>query len=583
MSSIRRALQYFRDKPGHLIAIALLMLSNVALNLLKPWPIAIILDSILGERPLPFIVLETPRARLGYLPVLVLTILLLHLAQGAAASTQNFLSIKVSLHGLARIRSMLFEKLQRLSQRFYHNASMGDLVYRATWDTFAFQTFFQQGIIISANAVLSLVLMTLVMSRLNGRLTLAALCVAPVVIVVIRILGKTMAERARLAQAADSKVTSLVQQAIASMQLIQSYNRERQEKKAFAQSADTAQQARVSQHGAELIYGFGVTAIFGAGTALVAFLGTREVLSDHLTVGQLIIFLTYLNQLYEPLNQLSQAGTTVSGANAGIGRVFEILDEPEEIADEPQARPLKISAAPAIEFQHVSFSYRKGAPVLRDINLSIRAGERIAIVGPSGAGKTTLINLLPRFFDPTSGTIKIGEINLPSLRLEDVRATMGLVLQQPVILPATIAENIAYGKAEATQEEIERAAQAANAHEFIMRHPKGYQAMIGDSGLRLSLGEQQRLNLARAFLKDAPVLLLDEPTSALDLENERMVVASLQRLMKGRTTLMVAHRASTIRDVDRIIVLEDGIVTAMGNHAETTKESAYYRAMMEFR
>ena len=332
--------------------------------------------------------------------------------------------------------------------------------------------------------------------------------------------------------------------------------------------------------------------IFGAGAAAVTWLGSEEVLRQQLTIGELMMFLTYLGQLYEPLNQLSQIGATVSGAGAGVRRVFELLDTPEEVKDKPNARRV-ISAKAAkniapsgsdapllasgrIDFEGVAFNYAPDRVVLHDLTFSLPPGDSVAIIGPSGVGKTTLLHLLPRFFDPDRGAVKLDGADLRDLRLKDLRAQVALVLQEPIILPASVAENIAYGKPGASRDEIEAAARAANADVFIQKMPQKYESLLGEGGARLSVGERQRINLARAFLKDAPVLLLDEPTSALDADSEMLVTQSLAALMQGRTTLMVAHRLSTIGRMSRVMVLEDGALSEFGTHAELRERGGYY-------
>jgi ABC-type multidrug transport system fused ATPase/permease subunit len=612
MKNLLRALQFFRPDSPRILLVFFLILLSTGFNLLKPWPLALIVDCVLGPKPLP-----APLAgwmiqgtKLEPLMALVVLILLLHTLQGVLSAIYNFLSIKIGLRGLTRVRNEVFSCLQRISLRFHHGASAGDLIYRASWDTYAFQTLFQQGLVTLTTAALALVCMIVVMTRLSIPLTLVAIATVPPLVFVMKFFGRKMSERTMAAQQADSRVTSLVQQSIASLPLMQSYTREELEARRFGSQTATAQERRLSQHGSELSYWLAITVVFGSSAAATTWLGAQHVLAGKLTVGQLLIFLAYLGQWYEPLNQLSSVGATLASASAGTKRIFEILDAPEEVKDLPNARPVcqrgpdspasqakraEVSASEsphsafqtrhllvplivrgAIEFDHVSFAYKEGQAVLRDVSFTLGPGESAAIIGPSGVGKTTLLNLLPRFFDPVSGVVRLDGVDLRGLRLKDLRAHIALVLQEPIILPTTIAENIAYGKPGAPPGEIEAAASAANADGFIQKLPLGYQTPVGDGAAGLSVGEKQRINLARAFLKDAPILLLDEPTSALDAESEALVVDSLSKLMRTRTTLMVAHRLTTIGRVDKILSIEGGMLTEVGPPEELRQRQGYY-------
>jgi ATP-binding cassette subfamily B protein/subfamily B ATP-binding cassette protein MsbA len=601
MADLLRAFQFFRPDRARLALVFALMLGGIGLNLLKPWPLALIVDCVLGAKPLPRW-LESWNAgggagKASLTILLSLAVLALHVAHGALAALQNFLAIGIGLRGLQRARNAVFACLQRLSLRFHHGATSGDLIYRAAWDTFAFQSLFQQGLMTTAAAGGSLLLMLGVMLRLNVPLTLVAAATIPLVVAAIRFFGRRMTERGAQAQQADSAVTSLVQQNIAALPLVQSYTRETHEAEKFTAQTAVARERRLAQHGWELVYWLAVSVAFALGTAATVYFGAIQVLEARLSLGALLIFLAYLAQLYEPLNQLSHVGATVAGARAGVRRVFELLDSREEVRESPSAksvvrgRPVVATAndherrAPdsnalfvrgAIRFENVSFRYQAEREVLSGISFELQPGESAAIIGPSGVGKTTLMNLLPRFYDPTAGAVKLDGVDLRELKLKDLRGQIAVVLQEPILLPATIAENIAYGKAGATRAEIEAAARAANADAFIRRLPQGYETPVGEGAARLSVGEKQRLNLARAFLKDAPILLLDEPTSALDAESEALVVQSLNELMKGRTVLMVAHRLSTIRRVTKIVVLENGRLSELGSHEELAGRGGYY-------
>jgi ATP-binding cassette subfamily B protein len=590
MTGMRRALNFFRPDSGRITVVLLLSLLSIAGNVLKPWPIALIVDSVLQGKEFPSWLAQWsngPATPAGWILVLTLALFVIHISQGLLSSSQNFIAIQVGLRGLRRVRSLVFATLQRLSLRFHQSSRMGDLIFRASWDTYSFQTLFQQGVLTMINATCSLLLMVAVMWKLNLKLTLISLATIPFVIAIIKILGAKMQERGAAAQQADSQVTSLVQQNISALPLIQSYTREERQQRAFDEQAENARKSRLSQHGWELIYWLGISLVFSAGTAAIIWVGSHEVLAQRLTVGGLVVFLTYLGQMFEPLNQLSHVGATTANALAATGRVFEVLDSTEEVRDAANAKRVqgphaKVQSPDALKttgqltLEHVSFGYEKDRPVLHDVSFALRPGEACAFIGPSGAGKSTLMNLIPRFFDPSSGVVKLDGVDLRELRLKDLREQIAVVLQEPILLPTTVAENIAFGKPDATLAEIEAAARAANAHEFISKLPQQYQTVVGDGATRLSVGERQRINIARAFLKDAPILLLDEPTSALDAESETQVVESIFNLMRGRTTLMVAHRLSTIRRVDKVVVMEAGRVTECGSPQELLARGGYF-------
>jgi len=562
MRDLFRALRYFRPDAGRVVFVVCLLLVSVGLNALKPWPLALIVDTVLQNKPLPHVLARFDGwSKPALLAALSGITFLLYLFQGALAAGQNYLSIGVGLNGLTRARQEIFAWLQRLSWRFHQGARAGDLIYRASWDTYAIQTLFQQGLMTCVNALLSLTVMVAIMITMNVRLTLVALALAPLLVLGLKFFGAKMRHCATLAQQADSRVTSLIQQSIAALPLTQSYTREDFEAERFSGEAKRAQIQRLSQHGWELVYGFVIASIFGLGATAIIWLGAGQVAAGRLTVGELLVFLAYLTQLYEPLNQLSQVGATIAGATAGARRVFEILDTPEEVPERAGARPLSTRSSGAISFEGVCFAYEKDREVLREVSFILKSGESAGLIGPSGAGKTTLLHLLPRFFDPSRGVIKLDGVDLRELRLKDLRSQVALVLQEAVILPATVAENIGYGKPGASRPQIEAAARAAHADLFIQKLPQHYDTLIGEGATRLSVGERQRIHLARAFLKDAPVLLLDEPTSALDAESEALIAQSLRELLRGRTTLMVAHRLSTLAALSRVLTLKDGCLS----------------------
>ena len=606
-----RALGYFRPDTGRIALTMGLLLLSIGLNLLKPWPLALLVDSILGSKPYPGWLPDEVQAwgQPAQITAIIAASLALHLVHAAACAGHVYFSIGVGLRGLRRVRDDVFGWLQRLSLRYHHGTEAGDIIFRAGTDTCAFQTLFLQGLLTFISATGTLLFMAFAMSRLNLRLAAVALVAVPILLLSIKVFGRAMRMRGTAAQQAESKVYALIHQGITALPLIQSNVREHHEQQRFTAHTEVARQHKMAQQGLEVFYWGSISVILSACTLGVTWVGAQQVLAANMTVGELLVFLAYVAQLFDPLHQLSQVGATLSSASASTRRVFEILDTPEEVKDRAEARPvcqgrdldaqagLPTSAdnmfagaggGPAglprpplpvygnITYDDVSFTYETSRPVLRHMSFKLLAGTSAAIIGPSGAGKTTLLNLLPRFFDPTRGAVLLEGVDLRDLRLEDLRAQIALVLQEPIILPTTVAENISYGKPQATMEEIEASAHAARADELIEKLPQHYRTVIGDGGAHLSVGEKQRINLARAFLKDAPILLMDEPTSALDVESEAQVVASLFALMRGRTTLMVAHRLTTIRRVDKILVVDNGSLTEMGAPEDLLAEQGYY-------
>lgn len=576
MKSLWRALQFYRgDWPRIVLAFGLLLLTTAA-ALFKPWPLAWIVD-LLTE-----IAWSTESTEADFkkaLLSLTLVLLAVHVIHALCGATLQGLVISTGLHGLARIRRAVFEGLLRLTLRRLQGSQAGDLIYRATWDTYSFQTLFTQGVFLFCGAMASVAAMTAVMWRLNPMLTLVALGIVPILLMVMNLFGPRLRQRASTAQAADALVAGSVQQIVANLHLVQSCTRETSEAHRFADRTEVAYSDRWLQHRTEVIYLTLVACVFAIGTAAIVWVGAGQVQDQELTLGQLLVFLAYLAQLYEPLNQLSHVGATVANARAGSERVLEFLAQAEPVhqgTHKPKSNLLAEASGPSLVFDNVHFAYEPAKPVLRGISLSVSPGESIALIGPSGAGKSTLIQLIPRFLDPDSGSITLDGHDLRQWNLEALRRHVGLVLQEPVLLPTTIEENIAYGRMYAAPADIEAAARAANAHEFIVRLPKGYQTVVGDGAVRLSVGEKQRIDLARAFLKDAPILLLDEPTSALDSESESLVLSSLARLKKGRITLMVAHRMQTILNADKVAVLDRGTLVEWGTPEELLRQDGYF-------
>ena len=570
MSTVRagaRLLALARRGEGARVAAGLaLLVGSTAAALLQPWPLKLVIDAVLGSQaPPPALAALSKTALLG---VLVTAMVGLQLVVGALAMLGTNVVIRAALRMVFRLRCAVFEHLQRLSLAFHDATKIGDSLYRVAWDTYAVQTLLNNAIVPATTATLTLAGIAVVMALLDWRVTVAALAIAGPLILLIRRLDRPMTRHSMRVHERESAVSSRVQETLTTIRAVQAFAREPLERERFERQAAESLHANLHltllQTGSQMV----VSLLMAVGTAAVVWLAGLRGLHGALTPGDVVLLAAYVVMLYRPLETLAYTAVAVQGAAAGARRVLALLDIRPEVTDAPDAKPLPGRPRGHLVFERVSFAYRGGEPVLREVSLDVRPGETVALVGASGAGKTTLASLVVRFYDPGAGRITLDGFDLRALTLRSLRESVALVLQDPIIFGASIRENIAYGRPGATAEDVESAARAANAHEFIAALPEGYDAVVGERGATLSGGQRQRLAIARAFVKDAPVLILDEPTSALDADNERAILEALARLMKGRTTLIIAHRLSTIREADRIVVLQDGTIAEQGTHGE---------------
>lgn len=581
-----RALSYFRPELPKIIASVVLIAVMTGASLLQAYPLAILIDSVFGsvdwhskDIVYRFFFYLAPDSAVGQIMALAAMVLLLRLLQEVTSMVMTLLNITIGYGGLMRIRCDLFQKLQALSLAYHKSQPQGDAIYRLSYDTYGFQTILNivvQTIFVSS---ITLIFMAWIMFSKSWQLTLVALSISPLLIWTTRIYAKVLKKKSIEAKEVETELTTSIQRSVATIGLVQAFGREKDEYDRFYRTADNSIHAYLRLHWQEVFYWLFVGSIFGLGTALIFAYGGYQVAHKAITIGDLTIFLTYfVGQLYGPLNKLATAPASVAGGVAGVQRVFEVMDRDPVIKDAPDA--IALARQPRnLVLDHVSFCYQNGAPVLDEVSCTIEPGHMVAFVGESGVGKTTLLNLLPRFYDPTHGAIRLDEHDLRHIKLADVRRHVALVLQESVLLPTTIRENIAYGRPAATDEQIRNAAKTAGADEFIMKLPKGYDEVVSEAGQNLSGGQKQRISIARALLTEAPVIIMDEPTSALDPQHEAKIIETLQQLKGRRTIILVSHRLSTVADCDQIFVMQAGKIVEQGTHDELLHRRGLYYSM----
>jgi ATP-binding cassette subfamily B protein len=563
---LRRLLRQARPYWPYVGGIFLLDLLASPLALLAPLPLKIIVDSVVGShRPPRFLTLLWPTPTGPSPTALLVLAVCLYLAIALLDELQHlgtaFLSTYTGELLILDFRARLFHQVQRLSFLYHDARGTADATYRIQYDAPAIRNIIVTGVIPVLTAIVALGAMLYVMARIDWQLAVVALAIAPVHVGLSWAYRPRLRRQARRVKTLESAALAVVQEVLAALRVVRAFGQERREQDRFVQQSGENMRARLHLALVEESFSLLMGLTTAAGTAAVLFIGIRHVQAGVLTLGDLLMVLGYLSQLYAPLRTLSRKGADVQSALASAERAFALLDEAPDVPERPHARPLG-RARGAITFRHVSFAYGDEAPVLHDISFAVPEGTWVGIRGATGAGKTTLVSLLTRFYDPTAGHILLDGVDLRDYALADLRTQFGIVLQEPLLFSTTIAENIAYACPAASQHAIVAAARAANAHEFIVGLPEGYQTRVGERGMRLSGGERQRLSLARAFLKDAPIVILDEPTSAVDTQTEAAIMEACERLMHGRTTFIIAHRLSTLDTCDVWLDIQDGRLRA---------------------
>jgi len=581
MSVHRRAFAYFRPYIGPSVgAMALTLVAN-AFNLLRPWPLAFIVDKLLpasasaSGKGLSFLGYDLGGWSLPAILAAVCTLMVvLHILAGGIGYLVSIITLRVSLHSLLRLRTELYAYLQSLPLKFHDERRSADSSFRVAYDSQSIQAVYSKWFFIFQSTI-TLAATFATMWAFDWQIALLSLLVVPFMVLAIYIYAKRIREESTEIAEQESGVLSVAQEGLSSVKMVQAFGREEHEVGQFRARAHGSLEANLRLNATSMKSALLVGTLVAASSAAMFYVGARHVMEGTLTIGQIWYLSTLLLMLYQPLEALTHIAWALQGAAAGVQRCFEVLDRQNDVPDAPGAKDLE-STRGEIAFDGVAFGYHPERLILKDVNTRIEPGQTVAFVGGTGAGKSSLLSLVPRFYDPTAGRVLLDGRDVREFTKKSLRNHISIVLQDTLLFSTTVRENIAYGRPDATEEEIIEAAKRAQAHEFIMEMPEGYRSQVGERGGHLSVGQRQRIGIARAFLKNAPILILDEPTSALDPTTEAAIMATLEELMRGRTTLIITHRIATVHRVDRIIVLGDGTVLEEGKGAELVKRGGRY-------
>jgi len=565
----RRVLRYYRPFLGQTIFGLFLSLIGIGLNLLKPWPFKVIVDDFLRAGPA---IRSDWRI---WIPLLCLALVAIQVLWGIINWITNYLFVKIGLQALLKLRTDLYSYLQSLSLKYHDARRSSDSSFRVAYDSQSIQTIYNKGFTNIFGSTLTLIGTFVIMLRLDWQLTLVSLAIVPLIVGTIYIFAHRIRRESTSIQEQESAMLAQAQEGLSSIRMVHAFGREEFEVRQFQQQARQSLQANLRLTLTNVNSALVISTLMVVGTAAMYYVGTLHVLAGRLTLGSLLVFSAYLLMLYQPLESLTYTTWAMEGATAGAKRCFEVLDRQDDVVDSQNAIAIS-SAQGAIAFNSVSFGYGEDRIVLRDINLRIDPNQIVGLVGGTGAGKSTLFSLVPRFYDPTTGSITLDGRDLREITKRTLRAQIAIVLQDTLLFSTTVRENIAYGRPDATEEEIIDAARRAQADDFIRELPNGYASPVGERGGHLSVGQRQRIGIARAFLKNAPILLLDEPTSALDPTTESAIMDTIKELMLGRTTLIATHRLATIHGVDQIVVLEHGRIVEKGPGPELIARGGVY-------
>jgi subfamily B ATP-binding cassette protein MsbA len=567
------------------LALALLAVAGVAAtDLLEPWPLKIVLDYLLqSKRPpgwMSSMVTWIGQSKLAVLNFAVTAVAVIAIISALSSLLEKYLTTGVGQWVMHDLRRTLYHHIHRLSLAEHDEKRTGDLISRVTSDIEAIQDFVTTALLGILSSVLTLLGLIGVMLYLNWRFTLISLSIAPVLFLVVYIFTRRIKKASRDVRKKESELVSTVEEVFSSIRVVKAFAREDYEERRFERQSLENVEAALVARSIKMKLSPIVEIIVATGTCLMLGYGARLVLAGQLTVGALVVFLLYLGKMYKPMRDLSKMTDTVSKAAVGFERIREVLETESGMRDQPGARPAARFKG-KIEFDKISFGYNQDQLILKDMSFEIEPGQVAAFVGPTGSGKTTIISLVARFYDPISGEVKIDGTNIRKYTMKSLRQQISFVLQETLLFRAPIWQNIAYGRPEASRADIIRAAKLANADEFIAKMPEGYDTMVGERGVTLSGGQRQRIAIARAVIRDTPILVLDEPTSGLDAVSEQAVFEALDRLMEGRTCIVIAHHLATIRRAKIIFVVKDNTIVERGSHDELLAAGGLYSELYD--